>query len=356
MKILCLPPTPAKKWLNGYEKGELPIHPFYVMPLMCNYSIDTEFDDSPFASIFAPVMQPFEHLVGFRLLQPLKAIYKMHNYDLILSTDNRCMHFLLLTKLSTKYHKPFINVNVSLLNWALTAKRFKLFFTRQILRAASVHVVYSSHQIKKFNEIFKIPVEKINFIPFCVDDEYFKPQKFDSYDYISSVGKDIGRDYPTLLKSIGDVSCKVRIVCGSTNLNRTILPQNVDKLVNVPYLKVREVYSESKFVVLPLHCNKGSDATGQTALLEAMAMGKAVIASHLPSLLDYVDNWKTGIFVKPYDPKDMKSAIQYLLDNPGEADRIGRNARKAVENKFNHKIYARNLASLMWNVYENALD
>jgi glycosyltransferase involved in cell wall biosynthesis len=215
--------------------------------------------------------------------------------------------------------------------------------------------VYSSHHIKKFNEIFDIPVEKICFIPFCVDDEYFKPQKLDSYDYISSVGKDIGRDYPTLLKAIEGLSCNVKIVCGS-NLDNTILPQNAGKLVNVPYLKVREIYSKSKFVVLPLHCNRGSDAAGQTALLEAMAMGKAVVASRSPSLLDYVDNWKTGIFVKPYDAKDMKSAIQYLLDNPEEADKIGKNARKAVEDKFNHKIYAKNLASLMWRAYENALD
>jgi len=352
MRVLYVYNTKRKKQLEEYENGTVPSTLFYGLPYMHNYSIDATFSDSSFTSIANPIIQPIETFIGFRLVQPSETLYAMRSYDVILSTHNSCTHLLLLTKLLTKFEKPLVNINVSLLNWSMTTRTYKRNFVRHILKSATQTVVYASYQIEKFKEIFNIPEDKCKFIPFGADDEYFVPQKMDRYDYILSVGKDIGRDYTTLLESIKNIPSKVAIVCGDQNLRGLSLPDNVKKIVNIPYSNVREMYARSKFIVLPLHPNRGSDAVGHTTLLESMAMGKAVIVSATPAVADYVDDWKTGILVKPYDVKEMRVAIEYLLDNPQEAEKIGKNARKVIEEKFNNRIYARNLASLLWNVYK----
>ena len=58
-------------------------------------------------------------------------------------------------------------------------------------------------------------------------------------------------------------------------------------------------------------------------MLEAMAMGKAVIASKSKGLYHSMklENYKHCIFVRVGDPKDLKEKIQYLLKNPKEAKR-----------------------------------
>jgi hypothetical protein len=44
---------------------------------------------------------------------------------------------------------------------------------------------------------------------------------------------------------------------------------------------------------------------------------------------------ETGLYVAPGDVQGWKAAIQYMLDHPEEAERMGRNARKFVENGMN---------------------
>ena len=65
-----------------------------------------------------------------------------------------------------------------------------------------------------------------------------------------------------------------------------------------------------------------------TSLLEAMAAGKACVATDigLP-----VENMKTGIVVKAKDPEALKDAIEILIKNENLRKRLGADARKFVE-------------------------
>ena len=58
-------------------------------------------------------------------------------------------------------------------------------------------------------------------------------------------------------------------------------------------------------------------------LVEAMAAGKPVIASHVGGIPDLVKHGKTGILVKPADECAITQAILHLLNNPQEAKRMG---------------------------------
>jgi glycosyltransferase involved in cell wall biosynthesis len=105
--------------------------------------------------------------------------------------------------------------------------------------------------------------------------------------------------------------------------------------------ELRELYAMSCFFVMPLH-NVNFQA-GVTALLEAMAMEKAVICSQTPGQTDVVVEGETGRYVPPEDPVALRSAILDLLHNKAEAKQLGQNGRKRIEQKMSLYHYVEGL-------------
>lgn len=69
------------------------------------------------------------------------------------------------------------------------------------------------------------------------------------------------------------------------------------------------------------------------ALLEAMAMGKPIIATPVGGIPEAIEDGKNGILVEP-DVDKIAEKIEYLLENKQIAEELGRNAKKAVEDEF----------------------
>lgn len=61
---------------------------------------------------------------------------------------------------------------------------------------------------------------------------------------------------------------------------------------------------------------------GLTAI-EAMSLGLPLVASRVGGLADIVDDGASGILVPPADPVALAGALRRLLDDPGEAMRVG---------------------------------
>ena len=68
-----------------------------------------------------------------------------------------------------------------------------------------------------------------------------------------------------------------------------------------------------------------------TALLEAMASGKAIIASNIPSVKDIVRDGKEAILVNPYDAEELKQAILRLYTSSSLRTELGHRAEKRAE-------------------------
>ncbi len=66
-----------------------------------------------------------------------------------------------------------------------------------------------------------------------------------------------------------------------------------------------------------------------------MAAGLPVIASNLPYAENVILPTRSGICVDPKSPDEIAKAIRYLIDNPKIAKEMGKNARKAFEEKYN---------------------
>jgi glycosyltransferase involved in cell wall biosynthesis len=77
----------------------------------------------------------------------------------------------------------------------------------------------------------------------------------------------------------------------------------------------------------------GRDVT-PNALLEAMAMRRAVVATPVGAIPELVDDGVNGILVPPGDAAALADALERLLADPPLRQRLGDAARGKVEERF----------------------
>jgi glycosyltransferase involved in cell wall biosynthesis len=95
----------------------------------------------------------------------------------------------------------------------------------------------------------------------------------------------------------------------------------------------------------------GSDCSGHLVMLDAMASGKALIASYRPTISDYIKNGQEGILVEPENQKELKEAIEKLLKNPQLARDMGNKAREKAVRILTTEIFAKNLAEIFNRIF-----
>jgi glycosyltransferase involved in cell wall biosynthesis len=110
--------------------------------------------------------------------------------------------------------------------------------------------------------------------------------------------------------------------------------------------QVSEVLAKSNagivtFLPEPNHINAQPNK-----MFEYMSAGLPVIASNFSLWREIIEGNQCGICVDPLNPKAIGDAMQYLVDNPQEAEQMGKNGRKAVEQKYNWSIEEKKLLTL----------
>ena len=80
-----------------------------------------------------------------------------------------------------------------------------------------------------------------------------------------------------------------------------------------------------------------------TKLFEYMALGLPVLTADFPLYKDVVERHQCGFCVSPYDPVAVANALQYLIEHPDEAQRMGQRGRAAVEAHYNWQTEAAKL-------------
>ena len=70
------------------------------------------------------------------------------------------------------------------------------------------------------------------------------------------------------------------------------------------------------------------------AVVEALAAGKAVVATRVGGLPEVVDHGRTGLLVNPDDPEDLSTAILSLLRDEGRRKEMGERAARVARERF----------------------
>lgn len=193
-----------------------------------------------------------------------------------------------------------------------------------------------------------LPESAVHFVHDKVDHKFFHPMPEETTeDYILAVGQE-QRDYETLLQAVAGTGLKVVIVASSpwsTYTPKTEDCENVTVLKNLPYTELRKLYAKARMVAVPLF--DVDYAAGVNGVLEGMAMAKPVIVSQSKGISDYISDGETGLYVEPGNPEALRKTILDLWHQPAEQERLGKNARQAVEETMNLDIYVDRIVEIV---------
>jgi glycosyltransferase involved in cell wall biosynthesis len=219
-------------------------------------------------------------------------------------------------------------------------------------------VVYSSRQRDLIATTLAYPLDRIVLSPFMVDTTFFAPDAVDTprRRMICSAGLEF-RDYPTMVEAVRGLDAEVILAAASPWSKRRDLSGDVAIPANVTvdrfgFADLRTLYASAELVVVPLVDTDFQ--AGITTILEAMAMGKAVVCSATTGQTDVLVDGRTGLYVPPGDPAALRAAIERLLGDPDHAAELGRAARADAEQRFDVVHYAKGLAqrpSTIWKVF-----
>ena len=166
---------------------------------------------------------------------------------------------------------------------------------------------------------------------------------------ICSVGME-RRDYPTLLKAVEGLDVQVVIAAASpwSKYKDTTTGQRIPDNVAVrkfSQYELRQLYSDSRFLVMPLEPVEFQ--AGVTAILEAMAMAKPIICSRVVGQTDAVREGDTGRYVPPGDPLALRTEIVRMLAEPERAARLGAAGRQRVEREMGLDLYVERIGRIV---------
>ncbi|MCZ4223002.1 glycosyltransferase family 4 protein [Pedobacter rhodius] len=89
------------------------------------------------------------------------------------------------------------------------------------------------------------------------------------------------------------------------------------------------------------------------ALLEAMSMRKAIIASEIDGINDLISNDDNGILVPPRDIRRLSEALNQLIRNEPLRTNLGSKAEKTVKDQFNVEVMTKKIELIYEDVFLN---
>jgi glycosyltransferase involved in cell wall biosynthesis len=104
---------------------------------------------------------------------------------------------------------------------------------------------------------------------------------------------------------------------------------------------VRQRLAQADVLVMP----SLSEGLG-VAVLEAMAMGKPVVASNTGGLPEAVADGETGLLVPPGNAEALAGALLALLEDPDRAQAMGKAGRRRAVDHFDRRVIVDRMLSL----------
>jgi glycosyltransferase involved in cell wall biosynthesis len=284
---------------------------------------------------------------------------EIKNFDIIHLHEHRTFQNIVIHRRARKHDIPYVlQVHGSLPRigaWRRLKSIYDVLFGYRLLRDASKVIALTRVEAEQYRSM-GVPEEKIAIIPNGIDlSEYadlspkgsFKkkfniPEDSKIIFYLGRIHKIKGIDF--LVRAYAylknEMKCinAVLVIAGPDDgflgeVKSLVQSLGISRLVMFTgplYGKEKlGAYVDSDLVVLPSRYEAFPNV-----VLEAYACSKPVVASNVGAIPDIVLHGETGLLFQAGDVKGLANAIAYMLANPEEAERMGCNARRLVEEKF----------------------
>ena len=297
-------------------------------------------------------MSPIGRLVA-HILQNIAVLPRLREYDAVLSTgtSNGVMLAFWQT-LACRTRPAHVIIDNALPSVFPPRRRHLLLVPRVVFSSVAGVACFAKRQAEYWNQALKLK-DRARFVPLGFDWSEFDVEPAEqSGSYIFSAGRS-ARDWETLLRAVRGIRAKTIVVAGKDALTGKLgieeqREDQVQLLVEVPYAQYLSLLRAARVVVIALR--PVPYVSGQSVLLHAMALGKAIVATRGMSTEDYVLDGETGLLVEPGDSVELGAKIAWLLANPAEAKRLGQAAREAARRDFNQESMSQRIGEIVSGV------
>ena len=140
-------------------------------------------------------------------------------------------------------------------------------------------------------------------------------------------------------------------------LRQLVLLNNLENRVVfcgvVTHSELPRMYAEADVVVVPSVQDRSGDRDGlPNVVLEAMASGRAVVATDAGAIASAIVDSENGLLVSPGDPVVLGQAIRRLAESSELRERLGRNGRQHAERDYEVGQCSERFHQLLTSVYE----
>jgi len=165
-----------------------------------------------------------------------------------------------------------------------------------------------------------------------------KPQNKIIFIYTGIISNDRGiLEVIKAFKKIRSVNIRL-ILLGqfdSNNFKEKILREtqgcnNIKYIPSVSYQEMFDILAKCHVGLMcfkPTPNNIGALSGRNNKIYEYMQAGLAIIGSNFPLWEEFIKGNKIGITVNPYDPSQIKEAMEFFITNPIELDQMEKNAK-----------------------------
>jgi glycosyltransferase involved in cell wall biosynthesis len=290
--------------------------------------------------------------------QGIPVVMTLHDYKLICPSYSmvnngvvceRCKGGRYYEAIKTRCHKDSYLAS-SLYSIEAIVHKFIKIYERNV----DYFITPSKFMMNKMIE-FGMPADKFVHIPNFIDVGTYIP-KYGGSDYILYSGR-LSREKGiyTLLKAMMRVKSAQLAIAGDGRLRKdleifvaTYRIENVQFLGHLSGSTLANTLRNSNFVIVPSEWYENCPM----AILEAFAYGKPVIGARIGGIPELIDDGVDGLLFDSGNVDDLRSKIEGLLCDPAKVAKMGRQARKKVEARYNSGIYYHRLIS----VYEMAIS
>jgi len=188
-----------------------------------------------------------------------------------------------------------------------------------------------------------IPEQKVFVIPVSVDYAKFsKIQKKNNHLTIGYLGRFVRlKGSHRLISPLGRLAeefPQVRIVFGGPQTDPDYAQTVIDSMSKHPNFEYLGVLSPEQFYQLTdIVLVPSSSETGSITTLEAMACGKAVIASNISPMNEYIDDGVSGLLVE--NEEQFYDYCRDLVQDPVLMQRMGKNAQEKAKQYDQERVF-----------------
>ena len=205
---------------------------------------------------------------------------------------------------------------------------------------------------------------EVHLLPHGVDLQRFRPRESSSNGVLRllAVGRLVEKKgFHFLIAALAGVKIPFTLTIAGEGpererLRQLIVLNNLENRVAfrgaVTHSELPQMYTEADVVVVPSIQDHTGDRDGlPNVVLEAMASGRAIVASDAGAIASAITDNENGLLVPPADPFALGQAIRLLAGDRDLRDLLGRNGRKRAESDYEVGRCSRRFERLLARVY-----